>query len=145
MARAIFVSLAVLYPQLDAKLGRERGSAALRNNTCAWWRINPTNAGDVRYAFGVWQGRVVSAYAVEVPVGHWPTMPGPAVGEGRRYIPASALSERDWARAATWSGIPMAGPLRYGEVQLDADGVLHGFDVPSEAEHPEEMDQEDSP
>jgi hypothetical protein len=140
MARAIFLSLTDLYPELTTAAQHDPQSNALRNCTCAWWRVNPANAGDVRFAFGVYQGRVVSAYAVRVPASEWPVMPGPAIGEGRRYIPAVGLSDVSWQRALTWR-IPMFGPLRYGEVSLVGD-ELDAFTFPPQGTYPEELEDE---
>lgn len=144
MARAIFVNLKHLWPQLDAKCQGDQNSFALRCGTCGWWKVNPEHAGDIRYAFGVVGGVVVSAYAVGVPVDQWPVMPAPALDGGRRYIACARLplSPQSWARALQWRGIVMAGPIRYGEVFLDANGELDRVEVPASPVHSEEEPEE---
>lgn len=150
MARAIFVALAHLFPELDATARTNPSSAALRNCTCGWWKVNPAKAGNIEYAFGVYSGTVVSAYAVRVPVAQWPVMPkAPAntkpsvLGEGRRYIPASTLTS--WGRAKRWT-IRMYAPVRYGEVALDANGELASVDLdPSPDDDPADEESEGQP
>ncbi|MCC6217466.1 MAG: hypothetical protein IT376_21595 [Polyangiaceae bacterium] len=87
----------------------------------------------MRYAFGVLRGRVVSAYRVEIDADRWPVMPVGAVGAGRKYIPAAELDPTDWATAMLWTGIEMFGPVRYGDVEVDATGRLANFSFPSAA------------
>ena len=89
MPKAIFVSLSRTFPQLAV---RSQESDALRNCTCAWWQITPANATDVRYAFGVFEGCVVSAYRVDIDIKDWPIMPDNAIATGRRYIPVEHLT-----------------------------------------------------
>jgi len=60
MARAIFVNLKNIYPQLTPAAQVNQRSWALRNCTCGWWRVNPANAGNLEYAFGVYHSNVVS-------------------------------------------------------------------------------------
>lgn len=130
MPKAIFVSLVDLYPQLSTAAQHDRGSKALRNVTCGWWEVNPLSAADVQYAFGVFEGAVVSAHAVNVPANDWPVMPQGAIGAGRRYIPAAVLTDQDWATATSWRGVTMFGPVRYGTVSLDSNGALEGYTLP---------------
>jgi hypothetical protein len=137
MPRAIFVSLANIYAELASP---GFGSDALRNCTCGWWRVNPVKAGSVEYAFGVRDGGVVSAYAVNVPVASWPVLPrsvngktGPE-GEGRRYIPATNLSKGNWDLARRFRNVRMFGPVHYGDVTVDAQGNFVG-DVTMDREH----------
>lgn len=127
MPNAIFVSLSQLYPQLDRSAQQDKGSAALRDVTCAWWEISPVTAAGVRYAFGVFEGAVVSAYAVEVPASDWPVMPSGAIAAGKRYIPVKDLTERDRTTATSWTGIAMFGPMRYGSVSLDSNNAITGY------------------
>jgi hypothetical protein len=140
MARAIYVNLRYIYPQLTPAAQVDQQSTALRDCTCGWWRVNPESAGDIRFAFGVYGGRVVSAYSVEIPVTQWPVMPKRAVGQGRRYIPVVDVSAEDWALARTWSPIPMSGPVRYGEVLQEEGGALSGFTFQERPASPEEME-----
>ncbi len=121
MPRAIFVSLSRTYPQLAI---RSQESHALRNCTCAWWQITPANATDVRYAFGVFEGRVVSAYRVDVNVKNWPVMPDNAIAAGRRYIPVEHVTREEWAHALKYTAPRMYGAVRYGVVGLDAQGQI---------------------
>jgi len=96
VAKAIFVSLSRTYPQLAV---RTQDSHALRNCTCAWWKITPASATKVRYAFGVFKGDIVSAYRVDLEVNDWPVMPRNAIAAGRRYIPANHLTPEEWEYA----------------------------------------------
>lgn len=118
MPRAMFVSLNVTYPQL-APQGRGQDAAALRNCTCVAWRVGE-GANGVEFIFGVFQGRVVSAYKITHPVQDWPRIPTGAAGAGRRCVPVEELSAADWATALTWNDVPMAQcGFRYGDVQLE--------------------------
>lgn len=121
MARAIFVSLSRTYPQLAV---RTQDSHALRNCTCAWWKITPANAVNVRYAFGVFKGQIVSAYRVDLDVHDWPIMPGNAIAAGRRYIPANHLTPEEWEYALRAKAPRMYGAVRYDEVGLDVHGRI---------------------
>lgn len=133
---AIFVSLCELYPQLN-ETGCKPHAAALRNCTCAWWRINPDTASNVKFAFGVYEGKVVSAYRVAVPAAEWPVMPQHAEGAGRRYIPASLLPNDEGGRALK-TPINMSFPVQYGTVSFAPDGsiaaVALGVKEPQDAE-----------
>lgn len=121
MPKAIFVSLSRTFPQLA---DRSQESDALRNCTCAWWQITPANATDVRYAFGVFEGCVVSAYRVDIDVNDWPIMPDNAIAAGRRYIPVEHLTPEEWAHALKHTAPRMYGAVRYGVVRLDAQGKI---------------------
>ncbi len=121
MPRAISVSLSRTYPQLAV---RSQDSHALCNCTCAWWQITPANAADVRYAFGVFEGRVVSAYRVAIDVSDWPVMPDNAIAAGRRYIPVEHLTPEEWEHALKYTAPRMYGAVRYGVVGLDAQGKI---------------------
>lgn len=118
----------------------DQQSTALRDCTCGWWRVNPESAGDIKFAFGIYEGRVVSAYKVQVPVAEWPVMPKRAVAQTRRYIPASDISAKDWTLAKTWAPIPMYGPVRYGEILHDENGDLSGFTFAEPPMFPEEIE-----
>jgi hypothetical protein len=112
MARAIFVNLRNIYQQLAPAAHVDQQSTALRDCTCGWWRVNPESAGDIKFAFGIYEGRVVSAYKVQVPVAEWPVMPKRAVAQTRRYIPASDISAKDWTLAKTWAQLRGSSPRR---------------------------------
>lgn len=138
MARAIFVSLSRTYPQIAL---RTQDSHALRNCTCAWWKITPANAANVRYAFGVFRGQIVSAYRVDLDVRDWPIMPGNAIAAGRRYIPANHLTPEEWAHALKCNAPRMYGAVRYDEVGLDAQGRIAEIGA-AEAEPPRDEELE---
>lgn len=142
MPKAIFVSLAKLYPQLAVTT---QGSAALRNCTCCWWRVNATNAAGVRYAFGVVGARIVSVYGVDVDIADWPTMPAKALGTGRRYIPVRALTQGEWSRAMSLKAPQMYGAVRYGDVVLDAQGGIVDFSAPSGGPTCDDEQEPDAP
>lgn len=124
MSRAMFVSLAATFPEL-VPAATVQGGTMLRNATCVAWRVALGSAQGVEFLFGVYQRRVVSAYRVVHPVADWPVIPAGAIGEGRRCVPVVDVSATDWERALTWAGVDMHGPLRYGDVDLDAGGSLH--------------------
>lgn len=62
----------------------------------------------------------------------------------RRYIPASDISAKDWAFATNWTPIPMSGPMRYGEVLQDGNGVLSGVTFEDRPTFPEETEGDES-
>lgn len=126
MTRGMFVSLSEIYSDLSEQ-GRKRGAAGLRNATCVAWFVNPANADDVSFVFGVESGRVVSAYRVTHPATEWPTIPFGALGANRKCIPVADLSEEDWATACSWPGVQMFGPLRYCQVVRSTSGALLSF------------------
>lgn len=61
MVWAIFVNLKNIYPPLAPAAQVDQQSTALRDCTCGWWRVNPESAGDIKFAFEVFGGEVVSA------------------------------------------------------------------------------------
>lgn len=140
MPRALFVSLKNLYPELSAP-GRARTAAALRNVTSGWWRINEARAHGVTYLFGVHDSAAVSAYRIDIDVAQWPRMPAGAMGAGRRYVPVTSIADDSaWVVAQTWR-IEMFGPIRYGDVALDAQGNVTGVSFPETARD-DELDEE---
>lgn len=130
MPKAILVSLTRLYDDI-APTARLQGSSVLRNTTCCWWRVNEENAVGVEYAFGVYRGAIVSAYRVVAPVELWPVLPKGAKGAERKGLPVRPLSEADWRKATTWTGVGMYGPVRYAEVSLDSTGGLAEISFPN--------------
>lgn len=116
MPTAIFVSLTHTYPMVA---DHSQASDALRNCTCGWWQVAPANANDVRYAFGVFGGQIVSVYKVDVAVDAWPVMPPNALGEGRRYIPVNAVTAEEWEHIIGSVAPEMFGPVRYGQVEVE--------------------------
>jgi hypothetical protein len=140
MPKAMFVSLRVTYPQLSPQ-GLGQDAAALRNCTCVAWRVG-AGANGVEYVFGVFGGRIVSAYKVTHPVlQDWPLIPMDALGGGRRCVPVTALSPGDWATALAWDHIPpmLQCGFRYGEVQLSNDGSLASFSFSTSSPTEEEL------
>ncbi|HEY5956487.1 MAG TPA: hypothetical protein VIV60_08045 [Polyangiaceae bacterium] len=129
MAKAILVSISNLYGAI-ATNARTHRSDVLRNTTCCWWSVNAASAQDVTYAFGVVEGRIVSAYSVVASVEDWPVLPQGAEGAGRRAIPVQELKESDWNTATSWTNLGMFGPVRYAEVDLDGAGALAGIRIP---------------
>ncbi len=140
MTRAIFVNLGKLYGDLHDPKGFRPSGPALRLLTCGMWIVNPNNALGVEYVFGVVKGEVVSAYRVLVPSSQWPLIPAPSAEKGRRFIPGTAVSEKDWLRATGWDSVSMYGPIRYGKVEVDNVGVLSGYSFPNTPPHPEETE-----
>lgn len=124
-------------------LARSEGVQAERSSApalCGMWIVNPNNALGVEYVFGVVKGEVVSAYRVLVPSSQWPLIPAPSAEKGRRFIPGTAVSEKDWLRATGWDSVSMYGPIRYGKVEVDNVGVLSGYSFPNTPPHPEETE-----
>ena len=125
MARALFVSVNETFPQLSLP-GQQQYAAALRNCTCVAWEVAAATQG-IQYLFGVVRGQVKSAYRVTHPnVADWPTIPPGALGGGFRCVPVVDVDTAEWTTATGWAGIPMAGRILYGTVQVDAAGRLVG-------------------
>ena len=126
MPNAILVNLSVTYPMLTAA-AHDRENVVLRDITCCFWRVNREAAAGVRYVFGVFEGQVVSGYAVPVEAAHWPEVPAGVPGEGRLYVPGATLSAADWKKALAWTldrQVFFGGGVRYAEVELAAAGEL---------------------
>jgi hypothetical protein len=138
--KALLVGLNQAYPQI-APQRRGRGDAALHNCTCVARRLNPARANSVAHPFGVYHGKVVSAYAVSHPVSDWPTIPTGALGQGRYCVPVSDVSLADWNMATSWTEVPMSGAVRYGEVQIGSGGLAsRAFPLPAAEEELVDID-----
>jgi hypothetical protein len=133
-ARALFVSLSQTYPELrSAKLTHK--SEALKNLTCGWWFINLEKAKGVRYVFGVFKGKVVSAYRVvkDMESTAWPTiekwpLEDRSGTENRKYVPTNKVTVPEWKTAKSWPKVRMYGSTRYGTVEENPVGTLAKVD-----------------
>ena len=124
---AICVSLSEVIQQIheNATTYPAKQPHILHHATAFAWRVNPDNARDVAYAFGVAKGRIVSAYRVDVAAGRWPLMPegGAHHTVGRRVIPLTEVSESHWNTAVSAFGIEMFGGVRYAHLDVALDGT----------------------
>ena len=144
-ARALFVCLNDSYPQLvislrtkcsdlveslgkdHAQIAVDCDSDGLLNATCGWWHIDCNEAKDVKFIFGVFDKKVVSAYEVNVPVESWPIMPHNPPDDpqgGRKYVPPTQIIKSQWGLATRLQPPKLAGPIGYDTVEVDSNGNL---------------------
>ena len=124
MARALFVSVNETFPQA-ALPGQQpvRGGAPQLHLRGLGGRAatEGSNTSSRR------PGQVKSASGVTHPnVADWPTIPPGALGGGFRCVPVVDVDTAEWTTATGSAGIPMAGRILYGTVQVDAAGRLVG-------------------
>ena len=141
---AICVALSKVYPQVaDAFHVPPAGSPHILHHATAFaWKVNPASAGPIDYAFGIADGRVVSAYRVRVRVADWPVMPAecPPETRGRRVIPLEEVSRAEWLVATSWSRVRMYGSVRYLRLETAADGSWERLVEPARELLPEERE-----
>lgn len=120
MSNAIFARITITYGELNpTQLTPE--NSMLRRATCGWWPLNVHRCTGIKYIFGVYNHRVVSAYPVaEVGSRCWPTLHHARAVEGRgryprRFVPAEEAEPGLWKGAVGQQVIiDSQNPLRYG-------------------------------